>query len=85
MNSGAKEVISYAQLLEKVQGILVCHPECRDIHIDAISVHQEQVDGANWHISMFRRSGDKNDLPACREKIFAEIRLLRTIYDVAPK
>ena len=85
MNKRAKEVIPYAELLAKVQGLLVCYPECRDIHIDAIAVHQEQVDGANWHISTFRRSGDDNDLPACQEKIVTEIRLLRSIYDVVPK
>jgi hypothetical protein len=85
MNKHTKEVIPYADLLAKVQSLLVCYPECSNIHIDSIAVHQEQVDGANWHISTFRRSGDDNDLTACRQKIAAEIRLLRASYDVAPK
>lgn len=82
MTTAPKPIISYAELLEKVQSLLVCYPECRNIHIDGIVVHQEQVDGANWHINTFRRSGDDNDLCACREKIVAEIRNLRACYDV---
>ena len=79
-----KETISYAQLLEKVQALLVCCLQCRNIHIDAVEVYQDQIDGANWHVTRFRRSGDDNDLPACREKITSEVRRLRQIYNVLP-
>lgn len=85
MSKPAKQFLPYAELLEKVQSLLVCYPECRNIHIDGIQVYSEQVDGANWHITNYRRSGDDNDLTACREKIVAEIRLLRASYDVASK
>ena len=84
MAKPAKQIISYAELLEKVQSLLVCYPECRNIHIDGIEVYKERLDGANWHVATYRRSGDDNDLTACREKIVAEIRLLRASYDVAP-
>jgi hypothetical protein len=85
MPKSAKQSIPYAELLEKVQSLLVCNPECRNIHVDGIEVYQGQVDGANWRIVTYRRSGDDNDLPACREKIAAEIRLLRASYEVALK
>jgi len=81
----AKQSIPYAELLEKVQSLLVCYPECRNIHVDGIEVYQERVDGANWRITTYRQSGDDNDLAACREKIVAEIRLLRASYDVERK
>ena len=80
-----KQEIGYAELLEKIQGILVCYPECRNIHIDGIQVYRERVDGANWHVTSYRRSGDDNYLTACREKIASEIRNLRAAYDVADK
>ena len=86
MTNAKKEVIAYAKLLEKVQSILACFPaECRNIHIDGIQVYRERTDGANWHITNWRRSGDDNDLPVCREKMIAEIRHLRTCYDVEEK
>jgi hypothetical protein len=80
-----KEVLTYADLLEKVQGLLAFYPqECRNIQINGLQVYREQVDGANWHIGMFQRSGDENDLVECRESIVAELRTLRVAYDVDP-
>jgi len=78
----AKQRISYAELLAKVQGVVACYSECRNVHIDALQVHREQIDGANWHVTTFRRSGDDNDLVACRERILSDIRQLRASYDV---
>ena len=81
MNKPAKQIIPYAELLEKVQNLLVCYPQCRNIHIDALDVYREQVDGANWHVTRYRRSGDDHDWPSCWEAIVADIRHLRTCYD----
>lgn len=84
MATRRKQSIPYDELLAKVQGLLASYPqECRNLHIDALQVHEEQVDGANWHVGGYRRSGDDNDWHECREKIAAEIRLLRQAYDVA--
>lgn len=83
MSKLTKQIIPYAELLEKIQGLLVCYPECRNIHFDSIEVYLEQVDGANWHVTRHRRSGSDNDWPECWEKIVAEIRHLRSCYDVA--
>jgi len=84
MSKAAKQIIPYAELLDKVQGLLLCYPEeCGNIHIDALQVYKEQTDGANWHIKFFRRSGDDNDLSECKQKILEDIRLLRASYDVA--
>jgi len=86
MAKRAKQVISYAELLAKVQGLLAFFPkECRNIHFDSVEVYKEQIDGANWHIGGYRRSGDDNDWPECRDKIMAEIRTLRSAYDVDVK
>jgi hypothetical protein len=83
MAKAAKQIIPYSELLAKVQGLLACYPEaCRNIHIDGIQPYCEQVDGANWRVVNYRRSGDNNDLYECREKIAAEIRHLRECYDV---
>ncbi len=82
MSKPAKQTILYTELLEKIQGLLVCYPECRNIHIDSIEVYREKVDGANWHITRHRRSGHDHDWPECLEKIVAEIRHLRECYDV---
>jgi len=78
-----KQVIPYAELLVKVQGLLAFYrKECRNIQIDGLQVYREQVDGANWHVVTYRRSGDDNDLYECREKLAAELRTLRESYDV---
>ena len=82
MNKPAKQFILYKELLEKVRNILVAYAECRNIHIDGIDLYQEQVNGANWDITRYRRSGDDNDWTECREKIDKEIRQLRDCYDV---
>lgn len=80
-----KKVIPYAELLAKVQGILTYFPQgCRNIHIDSLEIYPRQVDGANWNIVEYRRSGDDNNLRECREKIAAELLLLRRSYDVDP-
>ena len=78
----AKEVVSYAELLAKVQGLLVGRPECRNLHIDTLDVYQARVDGANWHVTRHRRSGNDNDWPACWEAIVPDIRQLRAAFDV---
>jgi hypothetical protein len=78
-----KQLIPYDELLKKVQEVLASYPrECRNIHVDALQVHTEQVDGANWHVSTYRRSGDDNDLSECRARIASELRTLRQAYDV---
>lgn len=82
MNKPAKQVISCNDLLEKLQGLLVSYPQCRNIHIDGIEVYREQVDGANWDVTRHRRSGNDHDWPECREKLVPEIRNLRSCYDV---
>ncbi len=82
MNKPAKQVISYNELLEKIQGLLACYPECRNIHIDSVEVYLEQVDGANWHVTRHRRSGNDHDFPECWEKIVSAVRNLRSCYDV---
>lgn len=83
MGKPAKHIITYAELLEKIQDLLACYPtECRNIHIDSIEVNLEQVDGANWHVTRHRRSGIDNDWAECWGKILPELRLLRSSYDV---
>ena len=82
MRKPAKQIIPYTELLEKIQSLLVCYQECRNIHIDGITVHREQIDGANWNVIGHRHSGDDHDWPECRGKIVAEIRHLRECYDV---
>lgn len=82
MNKPAKQVIPYNYLLGKVQGLLVGIDGCRNLHIDSLDVYQHQVDGANWHVTRHRRSGDDNDWPGCWEAILPEVRHLRSIYDV---
>ena len=85
MTKTAKQTITYDELLNKVQSLLAFYPECRNIHIDVIQVHQEQSDVANWNVVNFRRSGDDNDLSECRHLINAEICHLRECYDVEPQ
>lgn len=86
MATRKKQLIPYEELLAKVQGLLVFYPkECRNLRIDAFEVYREQVDGANWHVGSYRRSGDDNDWHECHEKIAAEIRALRQAYDVADR
>lgn len=78
-----KQTIPYDELIKKIQGLLACYPEeCRNIHIDGVEVYREQVDGANWRVTGYRRSGDEHDWDACWHKIVAEIRVLREAYDV---
>jgi hypothetical protein len=83
MATGKKQVISYDELLEKVQSVIAAYPnECRNIHVEALQVHVESVDGANWHLATYRRSGDDNDLNQCRTQILSDLRVLRQTYDV---
>ena len=82
MKKRQKQVIPYAELLEKIRSLLIAYPECINIHVDGIQVLREHSDGANWYVVNYRCSGDKNDLYACREKILPEIRQLRESYDV---
>jgi hypothetical protein len=85
-NSRKKQVILYEELLAKVQGLLVLYPkECRNIHLDSLELYREQVDGANWRVAGYRRSGDDNDWTECHRKIAAELRTLRQAYDVGDK
>lgn len=83
MSKPAKQTIPYGELLEKIQFLLVAYGECRNIHIDGIEVYRERTDGANWHVTTHRCSGNVNDWPACWEMIVADIRHLRECYDVA--
>lgn len=86
MPEKAKQVITHADLLQKIQVLLLAYPkECRNISIDSVQVHEEYVDGANWYVATYRRSGEDNDLCECRQKIAAEIRHLRQCYDVEPQ
>jgi len=82
MSKPTKQIISYPELLNKVQSLLVRHPDCRNIRIDRLEVYQEQLDGANWHIGTMLPRGDDSDLRACRNRIIADIELLRRTYDV---
>lgn len=82
MSTPTKQIISYPELLNKVQSLLVSHPDCRNIRIDRLEVYQEQVDGANWHIGTMLASGNDNDLKACRNRILEDIQFLRQSYDV---
>lgn len=80
----AKQRISYADLVDRLEGVLASYPEeCRNIHLDAVEVYREQVDGANWHLKGHRQSGDDHDWPECWEKIRADVDALRQRYDVA--
>ena len=81
----AKEIISYDELLEKIQKLVSSCVECSDIHIDAIQTYPQDVDGANWNITSMRRSGDDNDLVACKEVITESILNLRQNYNVETK
>jgi hypothetical protein len=82
MSRRVKQIIPYLDLLGKLQFLLSCYPdECRNIHIDGVEVYRGQVDDANWRVATYRRSGDDNDLAACRERIAQEIRVLRESYD----
>ncbi|MBI3144393.1 MAG: hypothetical protein HYZ18_03820 [Pseudogulbenkiania sp.] len=83
MATSKKQVIPYGELLEKVQGVIASYPKgCRNIHVDSLQVHAESIDGANWHVATYRRSGDDNDLTECRARIASDLRLLRLAYDV---
>ena len=82
MTSPAKQLISYDELLEKIQLLVASHPEFHDIIINEIEVIPKQSDRANWHVINYRRSGDVYDLPDCKDKIMSEIIHLRECYDV---
>ena len=83
MTNPAKQLISYDDLLKKIQFLLDSYPECHDIIINEIQVIPEQSDRANWHVINYRRSGDVYDLPDCKGKFMSEIIHLRECYDVA--
>lgn len=83
MAKPTKQLISYDELLEKIQFLLASYPECRNLSVNEIEVIPEQSDGANWHVINIRRSGGDNDLPDCKDKIRSEIIRLRECYDVA--
>ena len=85
MDRTKKQVIPCAEMLKKIQFLLVSYPECRNIHVDGIEVYKEQNDGANWHVTFFPRSGGDNDLLECKDKIISEIRNLRECYDVTDR
>jgi len=82
MTKPAKQLISYDDLLKKIQFLLASYPECHDIIINEIKVIPEQSDRANWHVINYRRSGDDYNLPGCKDKIMSEIIHLRECYDV---
>ncbi len=82
MATRAKKVLPYQDLLEKVQGLLLGCKECRNLHIDALQVLAEESDGANWYVTKIRRSGDDNDMTACRRHMNADLVQLRMLYDV---
>ena len=82
MSTSAKQTLFYDELLQKVQNLLVCYAECLNIEINRIEVYKEHLDGANWHVVSYRSSSDDNDVSECRRAIAAEIRHLRTCYDV---
>ena len=83
MTKPTKQLISYDDLLKKIQFLLDSYPECHDIIINEIQVIPKQSDGANWHVINYRRSGDDYDLPGCKDKIMSEIIHLREYYNVA--
>ena len=80
----AREVLPYAVVLEKVQSLLLGCKDCRNISVNALLVGEAADGGANWLIASFRRSGDDNDLVACKDRILADVRQLRECYDVDP-
>ncbi len=84
MATRPKEVLPYLELLAKAQGLLVGCKECRNLHIDSLQVLAEDSDGANWYVPRIRRSGDDNDLTACRRHVNADLVQLRVSYDVDP-
>jgi hypothetical protein len=79
-----KAILRYAELLEKVQGLLVGCKQCRNIRIDSIELLHEPADGANWVVPVMRLSGDDNDMHACKEFILGDLRQLRSVYDLDP-
>ena len=82
MSTPAKLTIAYSALLEKLRGFLASYPECQNIHIDGFEVYPMQQDGANWDVTKYRCSGDKNNLSDCLSKFSNEIHNLRMSYDV---
>jgi len=80
----AREMLPYAEVMAKVQNLLLGCKDCRNISVNALLVGEAADGGANWLIASFRRSGDDNDLTACRERILADVRHLRECYDVDP-
>jgi hypothetical protein len=82
MTNPAKQLISYDDLLKKIQFLLISYPECHDISINEIEVIPEQVDGANWRAINYLPSGDDNNLPGCRDKIRKDVADLREYYEV---
>lgn len=83
MATPAKQTLPYEELLQQAQRLLTVYPqECRNIHIDALDVYREQVDGANWDVTHIRTSGTDHDWADCRGKLEAGLRNLRASYDV---
>ena len=46
MTRNSTQTIPYEMLLKKVQNLLENYAECRNIHIDSLDVHSDQVDDA---------------------------------------
>ena len=83
MPDRTKRIISRPALLAHIHAVLARHPhECRNLHIEAIEVHAEPVNGANWSVAPYRRSDGDNDWLYCWEQIGEQIRHLRETYDV---
>ena len=80
----ARETLPYAEVLEKVQNLLLGCQDCRNVSVDALLVGDAADGGVNWLVAGFRLSGHDNDLPACRQLIIGDVRQLRESYDVDP-
>jgi hypothetical protein len=81
MASDDKQVITYYELMSKVEALLVAHPECRKVRIKKIQLLKEKIGTANWHLIT---DGDVRYLNKCEARILEYIRNLRKAYDVDP-
>ena len=85
MGKPEKQIIPYADLLERIQNLLLDCPKCGNLYIDDIEVYPERRGGANWDVISYRGFGDENDLYKSRELAARHIHALRACYDVIPE
>ena len=76
----SRRILAAEEINQMIREEMRKHEDCAKVSLRSVYWHAPDITGCNWDVNMWE--GDVTDALACKERIIAAVKALRTRFNV---